>query len=213
MQNYDIPKKSAELTAREKLQELNKQSKTEFENSLLKENLMEYTALFERLKKEQNDFLEQAEKKLESDREQNRQSVRNWQENSEKRLNELNSSVSSLKDSNRTLSDKIEVTLTALKDDIKAECSQEIKNALQGNLTALQSNISEYEKNISSCISKTDIQMKKFNTKMEMHLNDFEQKKRQFFKFDNAKTFFFWASQAVSFGTFGFLVYFLFFRG
>ena len=55
--------------------------------------------------------------------------------------------------------------------------------------------------------------MKKFNTKMEMHLNDFEQKKRQFFKFDNAKTFFFWASQAVSFGTFGFLVYFLFFRG
>ena len=74
-------------------------------------------------------------------------------------------------------------------------------------------NISEYEKNISSCISKTDIQMKEFNTKMEMHLNDFEQKKRQFFKFDNAKTFFFWASQAVSFGTFGFLVYFLFFRG
>lgn len=111
------------------------------------------------------------------------------------------------------LSNEIEATLTALKDNIKAECSKEIKNALQGNIRALQTNVAEYEKRINELISKTDEQMKEVNDKMQKHLWDFEEKKRKFFHFDSAKNIFFWSSQAVSFGTLGLLVYFLFFRG
>lgn len=100
-----------------------------------------------------------------------------------------------------------------MKDNIKAECSKEVKNALQGNIRALQTNVAEYEKRIDELISKTDEQMKEVNDKMQKHLWDFEEKKRKFFHFDSAKNIFFWASQAVSFGTLGLLVYFLFFRG
>lgn len=79
------------------------------------------------------------------------------------------------------LSNEIEATLTALKDNIKAECSKEIKNALQGNIRALQTNVAEYEKRINELISKTDEQMKEVNDKMQKHLWDFEEKKRKFF--------------------------------
>ncbi|MEG0900306.1 MAG: hypothetical protein RSF40_11435 [Oscillospiraceae bacterium] len=89
-----------------------------------------------------------------------------------------------------------------MRDRIQAECSKEVKNALQSNIRALQTNGAEYEKTVTSVLSR-----------MKSHLRDFESSKRQFFQFDGAKNFFFWASQAVSFGTLGLLVYVLFFRG
>lgn len=155
---------------REKFQELDKVSKTELKNSLLKENLAEYTELFERLKYEQNSFSEQAEKKLARDI-------------------GLNNSVSRLKDSNETLSNEIEATLAALKDNIRVECSQAVKNALQSDIGALQTNSAEYEKNVLSLIRKTDKQTKQFNDKMQKHLCNFEDKKKKFFNLTVLKIF------------------------
>lgn len=83
--------------------------------------------------------------------------------NSENRQKELNNSISRLKDDNKTLSSELEATLMALKDNIKEECSQEIKKALQGNVEAPQTNIAEYEKRVQSLISKTNQQMKQVN--------------------------------------------------
>jgi uncharacterized coiled-coil protein SlyX len=100
-----------------------------------------------------------------------------------------------------------------LRDRIQAECSQEVRNALQGNIEGLKANIAEYEKAVSSLVSKTNKQMDYVNEQMKSHLREFESSKKQFFMFDGIKNFFFWASQAVSFGTLALIVYFLFFRG
>ena len=99
-----------------------------------------------------------------------------------------------------------------MRDRIQAECSQEVKNALQGNIRAIQTNVAEYEKRIDELISKTDEQMKEVNDKMQSNLYDFENKKRQFFKMDGAKNVLFWIGQFTNIGSLGLLLYYIFAR-
>lgn len=205
--------KEKHLIIKEKFHESSQQTRIEYENSLLKAYLMEYAEVFDKLKQEQNDFLQQQELKLENEREQNKQSVINWQENFEKKLNELNNSVSNLKSSNKLLTVSIESTIEGLRGRIQTECSQEIRVALKENTSLLNTYISNYDKTVNSLINNTNETMLDVNEKMQKHLYEFDSKKKQFFMFDGIKNFFFWASQVVSFGTLGLLIYFLFVKG
>ena len=91
--------KEKELSAKEKLKELNEMSKQELENSLLKETLIEYMEVLGQLKEEQNNFL------LRQERKSNEQ---------EKRVREL-------EESNEILSKEIEKSLLGIKEDVKKE--------------------------------------------------------------------------------------------
>lgn len=128
--------RSQQPSARERLQNLNTQSRAELENSLLKENLTEYTALFERLKNEQNSFLQQADQSLKEERKRNALQIEQMQ----KQVNELMEA---------NLSESIEDMTSAVKDatiQIVLEGLEEGKN----DLKAERNKILNYEKKINN---------------------------------------------------------------
>lgn len=97
-----------------------------------------------------------------------------------------------------------------LKGDIKAECSQEIKKALQGNVDALQTNIAEYSNTLEKFVNKSNKKMNEYNKKMQFYLNDFDRKKKELFEFDGIRSFLFWGGQLINIATFVTLMIFLF---
>lgn len=134
--------RSQQPSARERLQNLNTQSRAELENSLLKENLTEYTALFERLKNEQNSFLQQADQSLKEERKRNALQIEQMQ----KQVNELMEANKLL---NANLSESIEDMTSAVKDatiQIVLEGLEEGKN----DLKAERNKILNYEKKINN---------------------------------------------------------------
>lgn len=88
-----------------------------------------------------------------------------------------------------------------LTDKIRKEIMAEVKTSLAAN-----------KRSIEQAASDMDSKMKEVNELMENQLNEFNYKKKQFFRFDGVKNFFFWFSQAISIITLGLLVYFLFFK-
>lgn len=99
-----------------------------------------------------------------------------------------------------------------MKDDIRVECSEEVRKALYRNIEGFKKYVTSYEKTVSSLIDDTNSKMNVFKKQMETHLQDFEIAKRKFFRFDGIRVIFFWASQVVSFLTLGLIVYFQFFK-
>lgn len=183
--------RNAQPTAREKLQDHNARSKAEYENSLLKENLTEYTELFERLRTEQNAFLEQAEQSLQNERQKN-----------EQRLNKLQESVNSLRNANEILSQNMSKSIEAMTSDVKAETVKTVQEALKANTDALGSaakKIADYEKSVIKTTKES--------------LAAFTERQKRFFDFDSLRTAVFWAGCISNFVTLLLLLYFLFFRG
>lgn len=178
-------------TAREKLQDHNARSRAEYENSLLKEALTEYMEQFEKLKNEQNDFLQQAE-----------QSLRNERQKNEQRLNKLQESVSALRNANEILSQNVSKSIEAMTSDVKAETVKTVQESLKANTDALGSavkKISDYEKNVIKTTKE--------------NLATFTERQKRFFDFDSFRTVVFWAGCISNFVTMLLLLYFLFFRG
>lgn len=96
-----------------------------------------------------------------------------------------------------------------LKCEIKEECSIEIQKALEGNSKALEDNIKNYSKRLKFGTDAFNERMKKYNDKMQTHLNDFENKKKNFFQFDTFRGLLFWVSQIVMIALFVKVFFFL----
>ena len=115
----EMHEQQKQSSPREQLQELNRQSRTELENSLLKEALAMSSENCEELMKQSNQEQVRAE--------QNR-----------KLISELKQSVELLKNSNELLQDAISGEIGSLKDEVKENTVQEVRKALQANIEAIQ---------------------------------------------------------------------------
>ena len=123
----EMHEQQKQSSPREQLQELNRQSRTELENSLLKEALAMSSENCEELMKQSNQEQVRAEQNRQRDAEQNR-----------KLLSELKQSVELLKNSNELLQDAISGEIGSLKDEVKENTVQEVRKALQANIEAIQ---------------------------------------------------------------------------
>ena len=135
---------------REQLQELNRQSRTELENSLLKEALAMSSENCEELMKQSNQEQVRAEQNRQRDAEQNR-----------KLISELKQSVELLKNSNELLQDAISGEIGSLKDEVKENTVQEVRKALQANIEAIQRATKLLEKQ-SDTLTKCERKAPKF---------------------------------------------------
>lgn len=143
--------RSQQLTARELLQNLNAQSRAELETKLLKETLTEYMEQFEKLKNEQNAFLQQADQNLQQERQRNALQIEQMQ----KQVNELRKANELL---NANLSESIEDMTSAVKDttiQIVLEGLKEGKKDLKDE----RDKILNYEKTINNLMTDN---LKKF---------------------------------------------------
>lgn len=123
----EMHEQQKQSSPREQLQELNRQSRTELENSLLKEALAMSSENCEELMKQSNQEQVRAEQNRQRDAEQNR-----------KLISELKQSVELLKNSNELLQDAISGEIGSLKDEVKENTVQEVRKALQANIEAIQ---------------------------------------------------------------------------
>jgi isoleucyl-tRNA synthetase len=137
MPDYSLP-------AREKLQNLNAQSKAELENSLLKENLTEYTELFEKLKNEQNAFLQQVTKTTE----------------------ELKQTVSELKNSNELLNSNLNREIEIMTSNIKTATNETIKSGLQTSINEMNATAQKIADFKNKLEKSTDMHLNEFERKM-----------------------------------------------
>ena len=115
----EMHEQQKQSSPREQLQELNRQSRTELENSLLKEALAMSSENCEELMKQSNQEQVRAEQNRQRDAEQNR-----------KLISELKQSVELLKNSNELLQDAISGEIGSLKDEVKENTVQEVRKAL-----------------------------------------------------------------------------------
>ncbi len=165
------PARNQDRSARERLQDINSQSRVELENSLLKENLTEYTVLFEKLKIEQNDFLQKAERSWQQERQRNEQQMQSLREH-----------MNVLKDANEQLNANMSEAIAALTSDVRAATVQTVDEGLKANKAALDSaakKVTDYEKGITKTMSG--------------HLATFNSQQNKLFKFDSFRSLVFWA--------------------
>ena len=118
----EMHEQQKQSSPREQLQELNRQSRTELENSLLKEALAMSSENCEELMKQSNQEQVRAEQNRQRDAEQNR-----------KLISELKQSVELLKNSNELLQDAISGEIGSLKDEVKENTVQEVRKSKWGN--------------------------------------------------------------------------------
>ena len=155
---------------REQLQELNRQSRTELENSLLKEALAMSSENCEELMKQSNQEQVRAEQNRQRDAEQNR-----------KLISELKQSVDLLKNSNELLQDAISDEVGSLKDEVKENTVQEVRKALQANIEAIQRATKLLEKQSDTLTSV-----------MKQKIRELEESKNNFFRYEGLKLYLFW---------------------
>ena len=129
----EMHEQQKQSSPREQLQELNRQSRTELENSLLKEALAMSSENCEELMKQSNQEQVRAEQNRQRDAEQNR-----------KLISELKQSVELLKNSNELLQDAISGEIGSLKDEVKENTVQEVRKALQANIEAIQRGLQSF---------------------------------------------------------------------
>ena len=119
--------KSEQASPRERIQELNRQSRTELENSLLKEALALSSESCEELMKQSNQGQARAEQNRQRDAELSRQLI-----------SELKKQVEQLENSNELLQNAISAGIGSLRDEVRESTVQEVKKALQANIEAVQ---------------------------------------------------------------------------
>ena len=158
----EMHEQQKQSSPREQLQELNRQSRTELENSLLKEALAMSSENCEELMKQSNQEQVRAE--------QNR-----------KLISELKQSVELLKNSNELLQDAISGEIGSLKDEVKENTVQEVRKALQANIEAIQRATKLLEKQSDTPPSV-----------MKQTLRELEESKNSFFRYEGLKLYLFW---------------------
>ena len=158
----EMHEQQKQSSPREQLQELNRQSRTELENSLLKEALAMSSENCEELMKQSNQEQVRAE--------QNRKLIR-----------ELKQSVELLKNSNELLQDAISGEIGSLKDEVKENTVQEVRKALQANIEAIQRATKLLEKQSDTLTSV-----------MKQKLRELEESKNSFFRYEGLKLYLFW---------------------
>ena len=158
----EMHEQQKQSSPREQLQELNRQSRTELENSLLKEALAMSSENCEELMKQSNQEQVRAE--------QNR-----------KLISELKQSVELLKNSNELLQDAISGEIGSLKDEVKENTVQEVRKALQANIEAIQRATKLLEKQSDTLTSV-----------MKQKLRELEESKNSFFRYEGLKLYLFW---------------------
>lgn len=89
----------------------------------------------------------------------------------------------------------------ALKDEVSESTVQEVKNALQANIEAIQKAIKALEKQSDTLTSV-----------MKQKVQELEESKNSFFKYEGVKLYLFWAGLTSNVVTLVLLVYFLFFK-
>lgn len=157
----EMHEQQKQSSPREQLQELNRQSRTELENSLLKEALAMSSENCEELMKQSNQEQVRAE--------QNR-----------KLISELKQSVELLKNSNELLQDAISGEIGSLKDEVKENTVQEVRKALQANIEAIQRATKLLEKQSDTLTSV-----------MKQKIRELEESKNSFFRYEGLKLYLF----------------------
>ena len=170
----EMHEQQKQSSPRERLQELNRQSRTELENSLLKEALAMSSENCEELMKRSNLLLQQADQNRQRDAEQNR-----------KLVSELKRSVEQLKNCNELLQNAISGEIGALRDEVRENTVQEVKNALQANIEAIQRATKAIEQQSDGLTSV-----------MKQKVREMEDSKNRFFRFEGIKIYLFWAGMA-----------------
>lgn len=166
----EMHEQQKQSSPREQLQELNRQSRTELENSLLKEALAMSSENCEELMKQSNQEQVRAEQNRQRDAEQNR-----------KLISELKQSVELLKNSNELLQDAISGEIGSLKDEVKENTVQEVRKALQANIEAIQRATKLLEKQSDTLTSV-----------MKQKIRELEESKNSFFRYEGLKLYLFW---------------------
>lgn len=182
--------KQQQGSPREQLQELNRQSRTELENSLLKEALAMSSESCEELMKQSNQEQARAEQNRQRDADQSR-----------KLISELKQSVELLQNSNELLQNAISAEIGALRDEVRENTVQEVKKALQANIEAIQRATKALEK-----------QSDTLTAVMKQKVRELEDSKNSFFKYEGKKIYLFWAGMACNIGTLLLLVYYVFIK-
>ena len=165
----EMHEQQKQSSPRERLQELNRQSRTELENSLLKEALAMSSENCEELMKQSNLLLQQAEQNRQRDAEQNR-----------KLVSELKRSVEQLKNCNELLQNAISGEIGALRDEVRENTVQEVKNALQANIEAIQRATKALEQ-------QSDV----LTSVMKQKVREMEDSKNRFLRFEGIKIYLF----------------------
>lgn len=186
----EMHEQQKQSSPREQLQELNRQSRIELENSLLKEALAMSSENCEELLKQYNQEQVKAEQNRKRDAEQNR-----------KLINEMQQNVELLKKSNELLQLVISQKIGDLKDEVRESTVREVEKALQANIEAIQGATKEIEK-------ETDT----LKTVMGQKVRELENSKNSFFKYEGKKIYVFWAGMVCNIITFILLLFFLAFK-
>ena len=173
---------------REQLQELNRQSRIELENSLLKEALALSSESCEELMKQSNQGQARAEQNRKRDAELNRQLI-----------SELKKYVEQLENSNELLQNTISAEVRGLKDEVRESTIQEVKKALQANIEAMQKATKALEKQSDILINV-----------MKQKVRELEDSKNGFFKYEGVKLYLFWGGMLGNILVFILLVYIVF---
>lgn len=173
----EMHEQQKQSSPREQLQELNRQSRTEPENSLLKEALAMSSENCEELMKQSNQEQVRAE--------QNR-----------KLISELKQSVELLKNSNELLQDAISGEIGSLKDEVKENTVQEVRKALQANIEAIQRATKLLEKQSDTLTSV-----------MKQKIRELEESKNSFFRYEGLKLYLFWGGMVCNILVFLMLLY------
>ena len=173
----EMHEQQKQSSPREQLQELNRQSRTELENSLLKEALAMSSENCEELMKQSNQEQVRAE--------QNR-----------KLISELKQSVELLKNSNELLQDAISGEIGSLKDEVKENTVQEVRKALQANIETIQRATKLLEKQSDTLTSV-----------MKQKIRELEESKNSFFRYEGLKLYLFWGGMVCNILVFLMLLY------
>ena len=180
--------KQQQNSPREQLQELNRQSRTELENSLLKEALALSSENCEELMKQSNQEQARAELNRQRDAELNRLLI-----------SELKKYVERLESSNELLQNVISDEIRALRDEVREETVQEVKKALQGHLESIQSATKSLEKQSDTI---TNVMKKK--------IRELGESKNSFFQYEGLKLYLFWGGMVCNILVFFMLAYSMF---
>lgn len=172
--------KSEQASPRERIQELNRQSRTELENSLLKEALALSSESCEELMKQSNQGQARAEQNRQRDAELSRQLI-----------SELKKQVEQLENSNELLQNAISAGIGSLRDEVRESTVQEVKKALQANIEAVQKATKALEKQSDTLTSV-----------MKQKVRELEESKNSFFRYEGLKIYLFGAVWSVILGRF-----------
>ena len=176
----------------EQLQELNRQSRVEMENSLLKEALALSSEQCEKSLQECVSLLQMAEQKWQS--EQQRSNA--WHE---QQVKDLRIQVEKLQSSNAILQREISGKIGDLTDKVRRETVKEIERALQGQVDTIQKKTKAFEQ-----------QGNKLQQEMERQVERVEHSQKRFFAFNTWQMWVFWSGWICSILTLAILLFMVF---